>query len=462
MREAGAASSRPLSLTARLVVGLSALLLIGGLILSLAAFAYGRAAARDAFDRLLVGAANDIAASISIVDGVPVVDLPLSAFELLGLAQEDRIAYQVLGPQDTVLTGYDLLPLPPEGQGDVAFYDASFTGDPARYIRVTRRFAERQFSGAVQVIVGQTTHARTELALDITRNALAGLVVGGVAIMTFAVFVVRQALRPLNQLAASLALRDPRDLTPIDAAVPPEVDAMVQAINGFMGRLNGQFRTMKNLISDTAHQLRTPVAALRAQADLAAGEEDAGAQKAIVTRLHSGTVRLSRLLDQMLSRALVIHRGGAARREPIDLRDIALDVFDDADPRHVAPEAEVHLEIGEAPVMVLADGLSLTEAAKNLLGNALAHGTAPITIGADQSLLGARLWVRDVGAGPSPALLAQLGERFATGAAGRVRGSGLGLSIAQAVAEAFDGELQAESGPEGFCIAIVLPPEPEP
>ena len=92
-----------LSLTARLVLGLTALLVVGGLALSLAAFGYGRAAAREAFDRLLVGAAQDIAASVSVTDGAPVVDLPVSAFELLALAADDRIAYQLRGPGGTVV-----------------------------------------------------------------------------------------------------------------------------------------------------------------------------------------------------------------------------------------------------------------------------------------------------------------------------------------------------------------------
>lgn len=451
--------SPTLSLTARLVLGLTALLLVGGMTLSIAAFGYGRAAAREAFDRLLVGAAQDIAASISVRDGAPVADLPVSAFELLGLAADDRIAYQLRGPGGTVLTGYEDLPLPPAGAADTVLYDASFTGEPARFIRLTRRFAERQFSGAVEVIVGQTTRARRELAVDITRNALGGLMVGGVAMLAFAVFVVRRALRPLDRIAARLTVRDPQDLTPIDAAVPREVDAMVQAINGFMGRLDRQFETMKSLISDTAHQLRTPVAALRAQADLAADEDDPRHRAQIVERLHRGTVRLSRLLDQMLSRALVIHRGDSARRVPVDLRDIALDIYDDETFRDIAPGIVVRLEIDEAAVMVLADELSLSEAAKNLFGNALAHGVPPVIIGAGARGGEGQLWVQDAGPGPGEEVRARLSERFTASAGGTGHSSGLGLSIAHAVADAFGGRLKTETNAGGFRVVLALPLE---
>ncbi|WP_084714426.1 sensor histidine kinase [Thioclava pacifica] len=456
----GRAPGATRSLTARLVTGLSSLLILGGLILAFAAFAYGRTAARDAFDRLLVGAANDIAASISIRDGAPVVDLPVSAFELLALAPDDRIAYQISGPGGAVLTGYQDLPRPTSSARDLVLYDARFKGEPARFIRVTRRFAERQFSGTVEVIVGQTLRARTQLAFSITRNALGGLAVGGIAMLAFAILIVHSALRPLERLAKGIAERDPQDLTPIRAAVPGEVDVLVQATNGFMARLDRQFATMKSLISDTAHQLRTPVAALRAQSDLAAEEDDPARREEIVVKLHAGTVRLSRLLDQMLSRALVIHRADSARRERVDLRDIALDIFEEGDHAALSPGAEIRLEIGDEEVAVLADALSLSEAAKNLLGNALRHGKAPVTIGAEQENGQARLWVRDSGPGPAPELRARLGERFTPGRSGAGRrgaSSGLGLAIAQSVAETYGGTLEMESDAPGFTIAIVLP-----
>ncbi|OIP86618.1 MAG: sensor histidine kinase, partial [Rhodobacterales bacterium CG2_30_65_12] len=374
-------AARPtLSLAARLAVGLAGLLVVGGVVLSFAAFGYGRAAARDAFDRLLVGAANSIVAAVEVENGEPVVDLPVSAFELLALAPDDRIAYQVRGPGGRVLTGEADLPPPPRRAADATFYDARFKGEPARYIHVTRRFAERSLSGSVEVIVGQTLRARNELAYAITRDALIGLAVGGFALIALALLVVRSALRPLDRLATTLAARDPQDLTPLDTHVPREIASIVGAMNHFMARLNRQFEAMRGLISDTAHQLRTPVAALRAQADLAAHEPDPDRRDRLVARIHKRSVSLGRLLDQMLSRALVVHRIDSARRETVDLRDIALDIVEAGDHRLIAPGTEVRLEIGALPVLVRADALSLTEAARNLMANALAHGVSPVTV----------------------------------------------------------------------------------
>ncbi len=449
-----------LSLTARLAIGLVILLLIGGIILSLAALTYGRVAAREAFDRLLVGAANDIAASVIIADGAVVVSLPVSAFELLALAPNDRIAYQIRGADGQVLTGYDDLPVPDtvlSRSRDAVFFDGDFKGERARFIRVNRRFAERRFSGTVSVIVGQTLSARNELALDITRNALFVLAVGGVAILLLAVLLVRSALRPLDRLARSVEGRDPQDLTPLDLRrAPREIAVMGQAVNGFMRRLDHQFDSMRSLISDTAHQLRTPVAALRAQADFAAREPNLTKRDQLVGRIHARTISLGRLLDQMLSRALVVHRLDSARREVIDLRDIALEIVEDGDHHLIAPGADVRLQIGEAPVPVRGDAMSLKEAVKNLLGNALRHGRPPVVVGVDRSAGRARVWVQDTGPGPEAAVRAALGERFVLGAASRGQSAGIGLSIASAVAEALDGKLVLEDAAEGFRVSILI------
>ncbi len=450
-----------MSLTARVALAVGSLLLVGGVVVMLAAFAYGRDAARETYDRLLVGAANNIAASISIIDGALVVDLPMSAFQLLAFAPDDRIAYRVVGVNGETITGYDDLALPVErDRQDVSFFNAEFLGEPARFTSVARRFAERDLNGTVHVIVGQTMHARNALAYDISRNAFLGLALPGTALLFLAAFVVRSALKPLDRIGEAFARRDPHDLTPMDTRVPREAAVMIQALNGFMARLERQLASMQNLISDTAHQLRTPVAALRAQADLAAEECDEARRKAIVDRIHRRSVSLGLLLDQMLSRALVLHRTDSARREAVDLRDVALEVVERGDYQHLAPDTEVQLSIGDVPIEVMADAPSLLEAMKNLLNNALKHGKGAVRIGASREADVACLWVEDQGAGPSEAVRGSLGERFVRSAASSGNSAGLGLSIANSVAEAFNGHLEFGQGQGGgFRVSMSFPPK---
>lgn len=464
---ASAANTAPaptLSLWARVSLGVISLLLIGGMLVSLAAFAYGRQAAREAYDRLLLGAANDIAASLVVVEGALAVDLPVSAFQLLALAPDDRIAYQITDLTGEILTGYNLDLPRHRTPAAAAFFDADFGADPARFVSVRKRFSERTLSGTVDIIVGQTLIARTALALDITRKALIALGIAGILMLTLAALMVRHAVQPLNDIAAAFAARDPHDLTPMTTPVPLEAVGMIHAMNGFMARLDRQVSAMRTLISDTAHQLRTPVAALRAQADLATIERDPDRRAAIVDRIHRRSRGLGRLLDQMLSRALIIHRTDSVRSVPVDLRDIALEVIEAGDHDLLRPMTEIRLEIGEVPVMVLGDALSLSEALKNLLNNALKHGAAPVIVGAGFENSHAVLWVEDAGNGPPQAVVnhlnERLGERFARTAASKGDSAGLGLSIGHAVAVAFGGALRFEPLPGGFRAVMSFPALP--
>lgn len=439
------------SLKSRVALAVAAVLLVGGLVVLAAALAYGRQAAREAYDRLLLGAASDIASAITVQDGAAVVNLPISAFELLALAPEDRIAYRVIGPDGATLTGYDSAPLP-DAPGDTVLYDGAFGSEPARYVSLVRRFAERSFSGPVRVVVGHTLRARRDLARDIAQNALRVLGAAGAAMALFAWLVVRRALLPLPRIGAALTRRDPTDLTPLDMAAPREIAGVLDALNGFMARLDRQATSNRNLIGDAAHQLRTPVAALRAQAQLASDEDDPGRRAAIVARIHARTLDLGRLLDQMLSQAMIIHRSDTEARQRLDLRDVAVEVLETSDHEVLASGAEVQLLLPDAPVAVRGDALSLTEAGKNLLGNALRHGRPPVHLGVRGGAR-AELYVGDGGAGPSGDVLAHAGTRFSGGGGS----GGLGLAIAHAVATGHDGAVRLDREGDRFEAVLELP-----
>ncbi|MEC7258170.1 MAG: sensor histidine kinase N-terminal domain-containing protein, partial [Pseudomonadota bacterium] len=395
------------SLASRVVLTVLAILLCGGVLVAGSTWWNGQQAARQSYDRILLGAASDIAESIRIRDGAPLVDLPVSAFELLAQAPDDRIYYAVTGPDGQRVTGLDDAPLidaPTRGAAPVRFFDATLNDEPARFLQVTRRFVERDFSGPVHVSVGQTLRARSAMTRALVLDALLPMALAGAALMIFAFLVIRSALRPLGDLVEDLSRRDPHDLTamPTDR-LPSELRVMLGAMNRFMGRLDGQVHAMRNLISDTAHQLRTPVAAIRVHAEAAASEPAPDPRQRALDRLLARTRSLGTLLDQLLSRAMVIHRTDSAPRAPVDLREVALDLMDRDDHLAIAPGADLRLEIGEDPVIVRADAFSLGEAARNLLGNALRHGQQPVSIGVTRTGPEAALWVEDSGPGPDAA-----------------------------------------------------------
>ncbi len=451
----------PHSLTARVLSAVVLILILGGLLVALSIWANGRLAAREAYDRLLLGAASDIAESVRIQDGAPVVDLPVSAFQLLAQAPEDRIYYAVQVPNGPFITGLDrdtLVDVPDSIGPAPLYFAADLNGEPARFVRIARLFAERDFSGEVEVLVGQTLRARRAMTAGLMRDALLPMAVAGILLLIMSWFVTRSALRPLEALSDDLIGRDPYDLTPMPSAgLPRELQVMLGAMNRFMGRLDRQVDTMRNLIADTAHQLRTPVAAIRVQAEIAQDDPDAPARKRALDRLLSRTRSLGTLLDQLLSRAMVIHRIDSAPRVAVDLREVALEILEQRDHELIAPGVEVRLEIGEDPVLVQADAFSIGEAAKNLLGNALRHGQPPVSIGAERAGNRAILWVRDCGPGPASNISNQLGDRFNRTAGSGEDSTGLGLSIVKSTAEAFDGKVEMTSDADGFRAALSFP-----
>ncbi len=447
------------SLRFRLAAGIILILAIGCVAVAYAAFAYGRDAAQQSFDRLLVGAANQIAGALTLRDGQVIVDIPVSAFELLSLAPRDRVVYGVFGDDGALITGYDIL-LPRDGDG--IYFTDSFAGEPARFVRVTRQFAERSFLGSVDVIIGQTTEARRELAQQITQNALIAVAAIGVVMSALAALAVQSALSPLQRIERDIAARSSKDLTPVDINVPQEISSLVHALNRFIARIDRQLHVMRTLIADASHQLRTPIAALRAQAELAAEETDHDRTLRIVGRIHERSRNLSRLTDQLLSHALIIHRADTVDLETVDLRTVAAEAVDQTDQSMPDVDRAIRLALPEAPVNCDGDRLSLAEACKNLINNSLKHGKPPITV----FVLGrggrARMGVRDGGTGFPEAMWQTAGSRFAKNAGVSAKGAGLGLAIVNAVSEAHGGQMRIERPSEtAFEVFLELPLLPE-
>jgi two-component system, OmpR family, sensor histidine kinase TctE len=315
------------SIAWRLTLLLTLLLTIAAAGTVVAALSYGQTAATRAFDRLLTGAALQIAERISVVEGETVIDIPLSAFGLLSLASEDRIFYRIIGPEGQTLTGDESFPLPDASarSDGPLLYDTAFSGEAVRAISMQRFLAERAVRGPITVIVAQTLRARSELANEIVARAVIGVVVAGGVTLALALLAMHLALSPLRRIERAILARDPKDLTPFSTATPREVEALVAAINRFMARLDRRVGAMQDFVADAAHQMRTPITALRAQTELAMEEDDPRKLKALQRRIRDRAIGVSRLTDQLLSHALVTHRADSATLERIDLRRVAVE-----------------------------------------------------------------------------------------------------------------------------------------
>lgn len=454
-----------LSLRGRLV-GVMALVFIGGTVgLYLAAGVYAQTAADRSYDRLLVGSALSIAETLSITGKEVQVDLPYAALDMLSAAPDDRVFYRIIGPEARTITGYDDLPEMPkqEVDGDAStlalsrFFDAEYRGEMVRFALLGREIAEPGVSGWIWVQVGQTRRARDELAHELMLRAL--LPIGPLTVLSIGLvwFGVGRALRPLGRVGQDLALRGPAELHPVASPVPSEIVPLVDAINAFMRRLDANMGTLRAFIAEAAHQMRTPLAALRAQAQLAMDDEPEDLRRSLQA-VERNASRLSHLLNQLLADATVIHRSDLRRFESFDLLQMTHKSIRQAVPITGNTEVRFETSLDEAPFT--GDELMLREAIKNVIDNAMRHGGAEdgaIDIDLIAEDVSYVLRISDRGPGIPLESRERLFERFARGET-QAPGAGLGLAIVRQVIESHQGRvalLDREGG--GLVVQLHLP-----
>jgi two-component system sensor histidine kinase TctE len=408
----------------------------------------GRAADR-AYDQLLLASALSIADTVRVQNGRYSVDLPYSSLSILAMARRDRIFYRITAPDGAAITGYDDLPIKAKaGTATTARYEnAVYRGVPVRVAVLDRLVTQPQAAGWVTIAVAQTREERNALARDILTNAFLpialAILVGAMLIW----FGVRQSLQPLQTLEQIIRERQPHNFSPVAKPPPAEVSQLVGAINQLMARLKANLETMQTFLADAAHQIRTPLASLRSQAELAAEEEDPEELRSIVHRIHRNAVDASQLTSQLLNHAMVIHRSEALEPEDVDLAALLTQVTQRA--AAIADDTPIRLEI-EGPAIVAGDPISLREALTNLVDNAVKYGDHAV----DVRLSGLRVEIADRGPGIPDTEKETVLQRFGRGrSAAGVVGSGLGLAIVKAVAEAHGGTLTLHDRPGGGLIA---------
>ncbi|WP_448208628.1 sensor histidine kinase [Azospirillum sp. sgz302134] len=441
---------------------------IVGAVLFLFVRAYAHRAADRAYDQLLSASALAIADAVQVEEGAITVDLPYSSLSILGMARRDRVFYKIVAPGGALLTGYGDLPAKPAhgGESGPVFSDAVYRGVPVRVAVLGRLIVRPDVTGPVTIVVAQTREARDALAQEIFANAFAPILLAVLAGAALLWFGVRQALEPLGYLERLIRARRPNDFSPIDVPAPAEVSQLLGAINHLMGRLKANLDQTKTFLADAAHQIRTPLAALRAQAEIAAEETETDRLRRIVGRVHRNAVEVSELTTQLLSHAMVLHRGEAVQRETVDLAALIGQVVHRAEAVAEGTPIRIVQEGQATSFLVSGDPVSLREALANLLDNAVKYGGGPA--GVEVRLRpgghghGPVVEIADHGPGipdtEKPVVLRRFGRGSA--AAGTV-GSGLGLAIVEAVAEAHDAAFSLHDRPDGGLLARLAFPPPQ-
>jgi two-component system sensor histidine kinase QseC len=272
---------------------------------------------------------------------------------------------------------------------------------------------------------------------------------------------VGRGLRPLHELRGQLARRNPADLQPLDAAhAPQEVAPLVSELNRLLARIGDTMARERRLTADAAHELRTPLAVLSTQAQVARKAARDAERNEALDALVAGADRAARLIEQMLTLARLEATGLGGSVQRVELRELARQALADAAPRALEKGIDVALEDGP-PAEVDAQPMLLAILLRNLVDNAVrytpAGGRIRASVRAGKEV--AEIEVRDNGPGVPPDELPRLGERFHRVAGAAEPGSGLGLSIVLRIADLHAGRVRFAPGPDGagLCVSVALP-----
>jgi two-component system, OmpR family, sensor histidine kinase TctE len=431
----------------------SALLLLSiFLILSLGVWHYARQSANYSYDRLLNSA------SLSIMEGLHVygkqvdLDLPYAAFEMMQLANEDKVFYQALGTKGELITGYPDMPLPTKinQESGIRFYNAHYLSEDVRVVIRHKRLSEPAVSGWVTVVLAQTLRARHEMMNDILYRSFAVLF----GIMAFVMVVlwvaINRALEPLNLISKSLASHSLISAEPVKATPIQEVSPLVRAINDYQAQLLSNLAVMKRFIADASHQIRTAQSATQAQLDIASQSQNLTDLPEHLRKIRKEHERLTRLTNQLLTHAMVVHRGDTAVTELMDIEGVIKQLLTECVRDNAHRMIDFSYQCEQALPLFMGDSISLREAVRNLLDNAVYYGPEQnqieIRLQTDSSSID--IIIDDAGSGIPIALREKALERFQRLENG-LSGSGLGLSIVTSVVEAHGGDFFLEDSPLG-------------
>src|SRR5574344_1583454 len=422
--------------------------------------------ANKPFDRALEYNARALAQQVYLEpDGRIGFGLSLPAHEILQADEADLLYFQVRSQSGRLLAGEQDFPAPPPQEalrlGEVLLHDSELRGIDIRAATLWVRLPAAA-DGPVLVQVAETREKRSMLATEIIK----GVMLPQFIILPLAVLLVWLALargiQPLHRLEERIRARKPEDLSPLNLrAVPQEVVPLVDSVNDLLRRLGDSMATQKRFLADAAHQLKTPLAGLRMQADLAQREGTSTEElKRSLQHIGRSSIRATHTVNQLL--ALARAEGGATvlAHQPCDLADLVIDVVRDSVPRALEKGIDLGYD-GVEPDSPLAqvDGnpTLLKELVRNLVDNAINYtpsrrerpGVITARVLADRFSQVVLLQVEDSGPGVPESERERIFQPFYRALGTDADGSGLGLPIVMEIARQHSAEVLIEDARPG-------------
>jgi two-component system sensor histidine kinase TctE len=429
------------------------------------------------YDRELGELARTIARQVVVEPGSDTrgtshvgLKLPELAADVLRADDTDRIYFQVLGARGEFVAGDRELPQPDEPPAppqELRYRDEEVQAEQVRVAYFWLAATGRAGESPPLIQVAETLDKRSRLATEIIK----GVILPQFVILPVAVLLVWLALArgisPLNELQQRIRKRESQDLSPIEQRdAPEEVAPFVGAINDLLSRLDTSISAQKHFLADAAHQLKTPLAGLRMQAELAQREIDSGngdpaSIKRSLQQIAHSSQRAAHMVNQLLAMARAEDNEMARRQQPVPLAELARETVQDFVPKALDLGLDLGYEgpeTGEPPGTLMGQPLLVRELVRNLVDNALQYtpsgGTVTVRVMADPFGQVVVLQVEDTGPGIPEAEREQVFQPFYRALGTQVDGSGLGLAIVREVVEKHNAEISiADARPRAFASA---------
>lgn len=413
-----------------------------------------------AFDRSLVRRTYALADQVEVLRGQVQVDLPLAAREMLAFDQEDLLFHRVVDPADNVIEGERHMPPLPGGKpikpGQLVLYDGIKEGEPVRVAAFGLSLAGTSARGTALIQVGETLARRTAMAARATLAIVVPMFLVTLAAAGAIAYGVGRGLQPVARLGERLATRQVFDLSPVPpAGAPAELRPFLDEINSLLQRLSEAVEAQSRFVADAAHQLRTPIAGIRAQAEAALAAGDAEAGRHALSRIAQAAQTMGDLVQKLLMLARVDAAENTLHLVRLDGAEVAREAARDWAPRALEKGVEISFERQAGEVDLLGDALLLREMLGNLIDNALRYGGDRVAVSVGVSTEGTVWKVADNGPGiPQAQREAALApfHRLSSG----IDGAGLGLTIVQRIAHLHGAQVKLSTGESGIGLAVEI------
>ena len=365
---------------------------------------------------------------------------------------EKKIAFQIWDKDKQLLLRSDSAPLTPLTTVTNGFSDTLIEGHPWRI------FSSWDARHKLQIQVGERHDVRNELVQGIALQLLYPALFALPALAFLIWISIGRGLSPVKRIARDVAQRAPQHLAALDSTqVPEEIRPLTDALNALFVRLTQAFEHERQFTADAAHELRTPLAALKTQAQVAQRATDDTTRQHALEQLVLGVDRATHLVEQLLTLARLDPEHGLSKREPVDLQNLAVSVLGQLAPAAISRNIDLSLK-PHAPVTISGESGALGILLRNLVDNAIRYSPegGKVTVDIVTRNGNAMLHVTDAGPGIPDDERQRVFERFYRGLGTRATGSGLGLSIARRIAELHGAVISFET-PEsgtGLCVTV--------